>query len=322
MRFALTPEQRDFAASLRDLLSAADVASVVRCWADGDWAPGRSLWTRLGEAGVTALGLDKHDGGYGATAVDLIVGFEELGRFAVPGPLVESVAVLPVLLTGTDHGGTLESIASGTRLATLAVPPHVPYALDAECADAVYLLDGSRLSQARVSNATAVSLDKARHLAEVAASELVAGDADAARAFDVGALACAAQLLGLGVALLEMARSYAMQRVQFGRPIGAFQAVKHQLADALVDLELARPLLWGAALAYDERSATVVRDVSAAKLACSAASYRAARVSLQVHGAIGYTAEYDLSLWLTKVRALVSAWGTQATHRARVLAAL
>jgi hypothetical protein len=105
--------------------------------------------------------------------------------------------------------------------------------------------------------------------------------------------------------------AYAKQRSQFGRPIGAFQAVKHQLADVHVGLELARPLVHGAALS--------AIPVSAAKIAAADAAYRAARCALQVHGAIGYTAEYDLSLWLTKVRALQSTWGTSAVHRARLL---
>jgi len=135
-----------------------------------------------------------------------------------------------------------------------------------------------------------------------------------------GVLATAAQILGAGAALVERATAYAKQRSQFGKPIGSFQAVKHQLADAYVGLELARPLLFGAALALDTPRAA--RDVSAAKVACTDAAYRAARTALQVHGAIGYTAEYDLALWLTKVRALTSAWGTQRFHRDRVLAAV
>ena len=98
--------------------------------------------------------------------------------------------------------------------------------------------------------------------------------------------------------------------------IGSFQAVKHQLADVAVGLDLARPLLFGAALSLSPR------DVSAAKVACGDAAYRAARTALQVHGAIGYTAEYDLALWLTKVRALLSAWGTPRFHRDRVWAAI
>ena len=128
--------------------------------------------------------------------------------------------------------------------------------------------------------------------------------------------ACAAQLLGAGRALLEASVSHAGQRSQFGRPIGSFQAVKHQLADVAIGLEFARPLLDAAAVTLTPR------DVSAAKIACTGAAQRAARAALQVHGAIGYTQEHDLHLWLTKVRALAGAWGSQAAHRTRVLAAL
>ena len=129
-------------------------------------------------------------------------------------------------------------------------------------------------------------------------------------------------LLGAGRALLEASVRHASVRAQFGRPVGAFQAVKHKLADAAIALEFARPLLDAAAAALADGSATCGRDVSAAKVACADAASLAARAALQVHGAIGYTAEHDLSLWLTKVRALVAAWGSQAEHRERVMAAL
>ena len=112
--------------------------------------------------------------------------------------------------------------------------------------------------------------------------------------------------------------AHARQRVQFGRAIGSFQAVKHQLADVAIGLEFARPLLDAAALELADRGPCAARDVSAAKIACAGAAHRAARTALQVHGAIGYTQEHDLGLWLTKVRALIPAWGTQAEHRARV----
>ncbi|SKV66476.1 Probable acyl-CoA dehydrogenase FadE [Mycobacteroides abscessus subsp. massiliense] len=115
---------------------------------------------------------------------------------------------------------------------------------------------------------------------------------------------------------------YAKQRSQFGRPIGSYQAVKHKLADVHIALELARPLVYGAALALADESPTAARDVSAAKVAAGKAAYLAARSSLQTHGAIGFTAEYDLSLWILKVRALTAAWGTPEWHRARVLEAL
>jgi alkylation response protein AidB-like acyl-CoA dehydrogenase len=90
--------------------------------------------------------------------------------------------------------------------------------------------------------------------------------------------------------------------------------VKHQLADVRIALDFARPLVFGAALGEV--------PVSAAKVAAGDAAYLAARVGLQVHGAIGYTREFDLGLWISRVRALVSAWGTPAHHRAQVLVAL
>jgi alkylation response protein AidB-like acyl-CoA dehydrogenase len=198
------------------------------------------------------------------------------------------------------------------------MPPHVPFALDAAAADAVYVVDGATLFTGSVTGAV-TSVDRARLLGEVAAADAI-GPVDPSAAFDLGALATAAQIHGAGVALLHRSTEYATQRKQFGKPIGSFQAVKHQLADAYVALDMARPLLFAAAIALD--SATAARDVSAAKVACTDAAYRASRAALQVHGAIGYTAEYDLALWLTKVRALVSAWGTQRVHRDRVLAGI
>jgi alkylation response protein AidB-like acyl-CoA dehydrogenase len=150
----------------------------------------------------------------------------------------------------------------------------------------------------------------------------VPGPALLGRAFEFGALACAAQLLGAGRALLEASVRHVRVRTQFGRPVGAFQAVKHQLADVAIALEFARPLLDAAAAALDSGADTASRDVSAAKVACGDAAYRAARAALQVHGAIGYTEEHDVSLWLTKIRALLPTWGTQSHHRARVLEAI
>jgi hypothetical protein len=318
MRFAPAPEQLDFAASLAALLSDADTPAVIRAWSNGDTAPGRKLWSRLAEQGVLALGLDEDHGGFGATPVDLVLAFEQLGRAAVPGPYVESVAVLPALLSATPDAGRLTAIGAGDLMATVAMPPNVPFALDGAVADAGYVLDGTTLAVAHVT-APAESVDAARRLAEIEAGDVI-GTVDPLPAFDLGALATAAQILGAGTALLERSTSYAKQRMQFGTPIGSFQAVKHLLADAAVGLDLARPLLFGAAIAL--RAPHAARDVSAAKVAATDAAYRAARAALQVHGAIGYTAEYDLALWLTKVRALTSAWGTQAFHRARVLEAI
>jgi hypothetical protein len=315
MRFALSEEQRHFAASLRDLLGDAGLPAISQAWAVGDAGPGLGLVGRLGELGVTGLAVPAAHGGVGASAVDLVVAFVELGRFAVPGPLVESIAVVPTVLSELGTAEWLPELADGRCLATAHWPPSVPYAVDADVASLVLGIGERQVTIDAPSGPALRSVDPARRLFGVRPGRVLAGEVPAV-AFEIGALATAAQLLGAGRALLETSCEYARQRSQFGRPIGQFQAVKHQLANVLVGLELAEPLLFGAALS---RSA---RDVSAAKVACADAAYRAARTALQVHGAVGYTLEHELGRWITKVRALVSAWGTQALHRERVATAL
>jgi alkylation response protein AidB-like acyl-CoA dehydrogenase len=252
----------EFAAVLHEMLESTDVAGPARRWAAGDPAPARAMWRALAGLGVTALAVPEKWGGLGASPLDLVAACEELGHHAVPGP------------------------AAGELTATLAAPPWVPLAACAEVAGLVLLAQDGVVGRGSV-EATFRSVDETRPLASLAApTSLAVGVAGAvARALDFGALACSAQLLGAGRALLEASVRHARVRVQSGRPAGAFQAVKHRLADVAIGLEFARP----------------------------------ARTALQVHGAIGYTAEHDLSRFLLQVRALVPAWGAQAEHRARVL---
>lgn len=326
MRFTLSGEQRDFAAAIGDLLTGADVPGAARAWATGDHRPGLAIWQALAKTGVTALAVPEHFGGLGATVVDLVIACEELGRQPVPGPIAESIAVVPRLLSGLSSAGDSEvasrwlpSLAAGELIATVAIPPTVPYALDADVAGLILLAQGGQLSLARA-GASRTSMDRARRLFELTPAEVLGGADHAALA--LGPLASSALLLGAGRGLLDATVAHARSREQFGKPIGSFQAVKHQLADVLIALEFARPLLYAAAVALDRRAATAGREISAARVTCADAARLAARVTLQVHGAIGYTSECDVSLWLAKVRALSSVWGTQAEHRAVVLHAL
>lgn len=331
MRFELTDEQRGFGRALDDLLTSADTPAAVRAWAAGDPDLGLRVWKRLAEMGVCGLLVPEDQGGLGACPVDLVVAFEALGRHAVPGPWVESVAYLATLVQGVPDPGVrdelLGTLAEGAELATVAVPPHTPRALDADVATrAMVVADGS-LYLGEVGSLVE-SVDPARRLFNVSRGRSLAsapdddpgydGASDRAydRAYDMAALACSAQLLGLGEHLLTASVDYVKQRKQFGRAIGSYQAIKHALADVRIALDFVRPLVYGAALTCESR------DVSAAKVAASDGSYLAARTALQVHGAIGYTAEHALSLWILKVRALVGAWGTPGAHRARILASL
>ena len=314
MRFELTEEQRGFSSSLADLLKGADVVGAARAWATGDTDPGLTLWRRLADQGVCGLVVPEQHGGLGASPVDLCVAFEQLGRHAVPGPWAESAAYLPVAVTDPD---LLSALAEGA-VGTAAALPVVPRALDAHVADHVFLYDGQSLRTA-TAGTSYESIDTTRTLFDVVAGDQVdAGDLH--RAFDLAVLATSAQLLGLGEHLLAVTVDYVKQRKQFGREIGSYQALKHRLADVRIALDFVRPLVLGAAVQWEgpDRS----RDVAAAKVAASDGAYLAARTALQLHGAIGYTQEYDASLWILKTRALVSAWGTPQQCRRRVLASL
>jgi alkylation response protein AidB-like acyl-CoA dehydrogenase len=339
------PPDSPWAAVLHDMLDAADVPAAARSWAAGDLAPGRALWEQLADLGVTALAVPEKWGGLGASAADLAIACEELGHHAVPGPVAESLAAVPALLSALaetdgraapdsadspDAGDTadrcgdwLAALATGDLAATMAMPPWLPFAADTEAAALVLLAESDVVSVGRTGPRHR-SVDPSRSLSVVTAGDARVRDATAAvaSAFDRGVLACSAQLLGAARAMLEASVRHASVRAQFGQPVGTFQAVKHKLADVAIAIEFARPLLDAAAAAIDGDAPTVPRDVSAAKVACGDAASLAARAALQVHGAIGYTAEHDLSLWLTKVRALVPTWGSQAWHRRRVVTSL
>jgi alkylation response protein AidB-like acyl-CoA dehydrogenase len=311
VKFALDEQQRDFAASIDAALGAADLPGAVRAWSAGDVGPGRKVWEQLVNLGVTALAVPEKFDGLDADPVDLVVALERLGRWCVPGPVAESIAVAPVLLAEDDRSAAL---ATGELIATVAMPPQVPRAVDADMAGLVLLAADDGVSEAADGDCYE-SVDPSRRLYDVTPTG-EAWQADVRRAYEFGALASAAQLVGAAEALRDAAVDYARQRTQFGRVIGSYQAIKHKLADVHIAIELARPLVYGAALSLDPR------DVSAAKAAGSDAALLAARSALQTHGAIGFTQEHDLSLLLLRVQALRSAWGTPEVHRRRVLEAI
>ncbi|MFD5508367.1 acyl-CoA dehydrogenase family protein [Streptomyces sp. NPDC127051] len=334
MRFLPTGEQSDFARTLHDLLGASQVPAAVRAWGAGEHGPGRALWSRLAGTGLFALAADEAYDGAGLLPVEAALGFVELGRAGVPGPVVETAAAA-VLLSELARLGEegddgpakrfLPELVAGEALATLTLPGGSPYALDADAAAYCFTVSAAgelRLARGAGAGAGAGeplrSTDPARRLSRPAADgELLAAGprvlAAAGTALGWARLLTAAQCLGVGEALLASTVQYVKQRTQFGTPIGGFQAVKHRLADTLLALEFARPLLWAAALGL------APWEVAAAKLAAGEAAYAAAMTALQLHGAVGYTEELDLSLWLRKARPLRDAWGSPAACRAAVL---
>jgi alkylation response protein AidB-like acyl-CoA dehydrogenase len=324
VRFAPSDDALLFASTVRDLLAKECPPEVVRA----TWAPGAppvpaELWGRLSEMGVVGALAPESAGGLGADEVDLVLVLEETGRAALPGPGAEQamVAVPALVEAGRDEDAAR---AAAGELVVAVGGGGTALWLDG-AGLAVLERDGTlyAVDPATIDASPRRSVDRSRRSADVrwSGGEPLTG-ADAGLAADRGALAAAGQLVGLGAAMLEMTVAYAKERRQFGAPIGSFQAVKHHLADALIGLEHARPAVLRAAHSVATRSEHRSRDVSMAKVLASRAADRAGRAALQCHGAIGYSFEHDLHLWLKRTWALAASWGDTALHRDRVARAV
>ena len=321
MRFGFTSDQRELAGAVREIL-AAELTPAARAGASEASGRRGGVWKSLADAGVFGLLVPEAAGGLGMTEVDAVLVLEELGRAAVPGPVAETAFVAaPLLATSTYSEGLAEGAVVGVAA---EVGSYLP---DADVADVLIVLagDGGQLigPQELTRQPT---VDPSRPLFSLPGSgsdvgESISGAAVAALR-DRAVLATAAQLVGASQHLLEASVGYAKTRKQFGREIGSFQALKHQLADLMLAVEFARPLVHRAAYSLANGTPTASRDVSAAKVNAARAGEHAARTAIQVHGAIGYTDELDLQYWLKRVWWLVPAWGDALAHRAKVAAAV
>jgi alkylation response protein AidB-like acyl-CoA dehydrogenase len=142
------------------------------------------------------------------------------------------------------------------------------------------------------------------------------------RALDVARVALAAEAVGVAEASLESTTAYVKERIQFGRPVGSFQAVKHRLADMMVELEAARSASWYSACVAQELSEELAEAASIAKAACSDAAYACAAGAIQLHGGIGFTWEHDAHLYFKRARAISTLLGSPEWHRERIAAQL
>lgn len=319
MRFAFTDDQLLFADGLRDLLAKEFPAADLRAlWEDGGHhAPG--LWRHLAEMGVLGALAPESAGGMGMGFVDAILLLEQLGYAAVPGPVIESIAVvIPALAADPSTASLAADIAGGSLVATAAIEG-TPYVAHAADSGAVLTPEGLLTGY---TTADAHGIDAGRSLGTVTggSTQPVAYAVD--DAFDRGALATAAYLVGASQRMIDIAADYARQREQFGKPIGSFQAVKHLLADALLKVEFARPAVYAASWELTVGDANARRSVSMAKTFASDAAYRTTRSTMQVHGGIGYTWEADLQLWMKKAWALQRSYGDATFHRRRAAASI
>jgi alkylation response protein AidB-like acyl-CoA dehydrogenase len=332
VEFAFNDDQLAFRDAVRELLAEECPPSRVRAaWSPASPGVPGEAWVKLSEMGVLGLLAPESAGGLGMTATDLVLILEETGRFAFPGPLVEHTAVaIPLLASLGDPHGWLDGAVAGRTVLTVGPAGSViPWgdAADVVLAggpDAIWACTRAEIGPPAFQPLPSVDGSRRLLLARGRpdGARPLAGD-DAARAAwaeacDRAALGTAAQLLGLADRMLAMTVEYAKTRRQFGVPIGSYQAVKHHLADALLAVEFARPVVYRAAdslaVGHPDRSV----HVSMAKAYAGDAALLVARKSLQCHGAIGYTTEYDLHLFMKRAWVLAASWGDAAVHRRRV----
>jgi alkylation response protein AidB-like acyl-CoA dehydrogenase len=314
MYFGLSDEARELREGVRDVLAGACTPATVRAaWPGGDGAAVDKLWGALGELGLLGLLVPESAGGMGMDPLVAVAALEEAGWAGVPGPLVETVMVTAPLLAAAGSSLLADVLSGRARVAVQHRPGPVPYARG--CSAVLQLDDGVRLLAGDDAKLDAVAtVDGSRQAADVVGSG-GALDADASAALLSGRLGTAAFLLGLARRQVDLTVAYVRDRKQFGVAVGTFQALKHPLADAVVGTEFAWPAVLRAAQSLADGGPEAAVHVAMAKVLASDAAYRVSRVSLQCHGAIGYTTEYDLHLFGKRTWALAEDWGSPAELR-------
>jgi alkylation response protein AidB-like acyl-CoA dehydrogenase len=291
MDFSFSEDQRNLVLGARAYLGGTYGPEVLRRLdADGPRDP--AVWKGLTEMGLPGLLVPSEQGGMGMGLVEGALIAAECGRVALAEPLVDTALVAVPWLISRGDTEALAKIAAGEKCVTIS---HVINP---------WLNDGDRTPLE--------SVDPLRRLTTVEDAE------NDPFLLDLGALMTAAQLIGIADAMLNQAVEYAKIRTQFGQPIGAFQAIKHQLANCVGTIEFAKPVVWRAAQAMQDALPSAPVHVSHAKFAATDAAMLTAETAIQVHGAMGYTYEVDLHFWMKRCWALAGAWGDRAFHIRRI----
>jgi alkylation response protein AidB-like acyl-CoA dehydrogenase len=337
MDFTFDEQQIAFRDAIRKFLMVEAAPELLaEIW---ETPSGRSqeLRAKAADQGLTALSVPEDYGGIGLGDLDWVLIQQELGYYAIPDSLSDTAYVAVHLLknlppNGGFAGEWLRRIAAGKARVAVSHPVN-PLVADAELADLLLLWHDGEIHAVKpkdVALSFNPSIDRSRRLYKVAwqpGDKTRIAAASHGRGLwegvhDRAALATAAQLLGLAQRMLDLGIDYSAQRKQFGKPVGSFQAVKHHLADVAVKIEFARPVVFRAACALAHNDPAAPVHVSHAKLAAGDAATLSARRSLQVHGAMGYTWESDLQMFMKRAWALDAAWGDRAFHKTRVAAHL
>lgn len=334
MDFTFEEQQLAFRDAIRKFLMVEAAPEMLReIWETTQTGRSAELRAKLADQGLTALSVPEDFGGIGLGDLDWVLVQQELGYFAIPDSLAATAYLGVYLLNHLPADIALKRewlprIAAGKARIAVGHPVN-PFVADAGNADLLLLWHADEIHALRPDQVKVTlndSIDQSRRLYKVEWSpsestrvcKAAIGRSLWAGTIDRAGVAIAAQLLGLAQRMLDLGVDHAAQRKQFGKPVGSFQAVKHHMADVAVKVEFAEPVVHRAAyaLAKDDPRASVY--VSQARLAAGEAALLAARKSIQVHGAMGYTWEADLQMFMKRAWALDATWGDRKYHKTRV----
>jgi alkylation response protein AidB-like acyl-CoA dehydrogenase len=334
MPIAITDEHQELAATVRALLSAQGALAANRALLESAEETLPSFWQEMADLGMLGVHLPEAQGGGGASLSELVVIIEELGSQVAPGPFLPTAlasAVIAQCGNPEQQAAYLPALADGSVTAALGLGGSL--ALDALTldgdggivlggthADLLLLRAGDDVVIVRsdtegLTAGESSDIDPSRRSARVSISSVTVAETDvlagaARRAHALARTLGAAEAAGVMAACTDMAVAYAQERVQFGRTIGTFQAVKHHCADLLVATQLATATVWDAArAAADTLDEFDLTAAMAAHLAFAPAVHNA-QMNIQVHGGIGFTWEHDAHLFLRRALALNALLGS------------
>ena len=321
MNFIFTEEQTQFKDAIKSFLAEECAPASIR---DG-WQKNKSFnlerWKNLIELGVLSSNLSEEKGGLGMDQVTLAMMVEEMGYAGLPEPVAEQIFLVNDVIPFLPKNIT-EAVESnyndGTQYIALA-HPLAPNPLFLNDAAGLILLDNSEckfIAKDDMDFEIISSNDPSRELFKISSMNDAISTSEN---FDElnsavssrGSLMTAALLIGLAQKMIDLSSVYVLDRAQFGKPIGSFQAVKHMLADVAVKIEFAKPAVYRAAYSLSQNNPKSALHCAHAKLMCTQAAELACKNSIQAHGAMGYTWEMDLHIYMRKAWSMMACWGNE-----------
>jgi alkylation response protein AidB-like acyl-CoA dehydrogenase len=325
--FDFNDEQREIKSTAHELIAARFGPEKVRELAESDNPYDDAIWNEMCELGWPGIAISEEHGGQGLGIVELVILQEELGYACAPSPMISNAyagAVIEAAGSDEQKSRWLPGIASGEQRGAAEFTNDTGAIVGAAQGAAILVLadgEGAKLVEpgdAELGRLDLIDTTRAYFRVDASGGEPLPGEV--ARAVDIGTVALAAELVGVAQRALEMATEYAKERQQFGRPIGAYQAVSHRLAEMLWDVEEARSLVYFAAWAAGAEPETLPLAASMAKARASDSATAVTHNAIQTFGGIGFTWEHDIHFFLKRARVSAELLGSARRHRERVAA--